>query len=412
MSRNNPFNEANRPHWEKKAVEGQKQASGQSKPSVSIQREGTTTIRFGDVTSEISQNIYVKKSRTFEQMQMDAENNRLQKIYDDAMNELNALQGMDTVKDTILESLSLAKTFQQREKFDLKNIQHALHMIFTGNAGTGKTTIARLVGDLYVGAGLLKKGNFVPAKSHRDRNPFGDNDAHNEKEIPFIECSNADISSPFWGEDERNMKIKFDQANGGVLFIDEAYSMISRSGHRSGEKVMAVMVQEMENRRNSVCVIGAGYPKEMEEFLSYNEGLSSRFATVVHFPNYDVEVLMQIAQQMALERDYKFSEDYRIALAERLEKERLLKNFGNARTVRNIIEQSIRKHAKRISETIGSSATLEELIQLKKEDLAEFNPIYTGEHEEDEYLKLYNEAIKNGLVSSGGKMFRKTPRNK
>jgi stage V sporulation protein K len=324
------------------------------------------------------------------------------KMYDEAMKELDELDGMESVKSKIEEALALSKIFQARENKNLKNEQHALHMIFTGNAGTGKTTIARIVGKLFVGAGLLKKGNYTHTVSDMERRSMGHYEgARNANEIPFVECTNADITSAFWGEDEKNMKKKFDEANGGVLFIDEAYSMISRSGHRSGEKVSAVMVAEMENRRDSVCVIGAGYPKEMEEFIQYNTGLASRFSTVINFPNYSVIQLLKIANKMCVDRDYRMSEGFKTGLAERLERERLLYTFGNARTVRNIIEESIRRQAKRVFDKHGSNPSREVLMILDKEDLSEFNPVFKGSEIKDDYQGLYAEAVANGLISGG-----------
>lgn len=330
------------------------------------------------------------------------QSDKKKKMFNEAMSELNALDGMDSVKDKILDALALSKIFKARERHNLANEQHALHMIFTGNAGTGKTTIARIVGKLFVGADLLKKGDFKKTvTSMEERNQFSGSSNSSNKEVPFVECTNADITSAFWGEDEKNMKKKFDEANGGVLFIDEAYSMISRSGHRSGEKVSAVMVVEMENRRNSVCVIGAGYPNEMEEFLQYNTGLASRFATVINFPNYNVSQLIKIARTMCVERDYRMSEAYIKILSERLEKERLLYTFGNARTVRNIIEESIRKHAKRVYDKYGASPSREILITLEEIDLEEFNPVFKGEEIKDSYKELYAQALASGLISGG-----------
>jgi stage V sporulation protein K len=324
-------------------------------------------------------------------------------LFDEGMAELEALDGMQPVQEKIKEALALSKIFKARENHKLKNEQHALHMIFTGNAGTGKTTVARIVGKLFVGAGLLQKdNNLKKTKSDTDRH-FGVNTTAPTHEVPFVECSNSDISSAFWGEDEKRMKAKLDEANGGVLFLDEAYSMISRSGHRSGEKVMAVLVQEMENRRNNVCVIGAGYPTEMEEFIQYNTGLASRFATVINFPNYAIPQLLKIADGMAKDRDYILSQDYRTVLAQRLEKERLLYTFGNARTVRNIIEESIRKHAKRVYDKYGSNPAREILITLEKEDMEEFNPIFKGEKILDPYEKMIAEGLARGIIS-GDKM--------
>jgi stage V sporulation protein K len=323
------------------------------------------------------------------------------KMYNEALEELKALDGMESVQSKIMEALALSNIYKARERHSLKNEQHALHMIFTGNAGTGKTTVARLVGKLFVGAGLLKKGNFQKTKTdleQRGGSPYVSSSTTNN-EVPFVEISNKDISSAFWGEDEKRTLQKFDEANGGVLFIDEAYSLISRSGHRSGEKVSAVIVTEMENRRDSVCVIGAGYPKEMEEFIQYNTGLASRFATVINFPNYSVPQLLKIAEGMSKDRDYKMTEDYKSKLAQRLEKERLLYTFGNARTVRNIIEESIRKHAKRVYEKYGSSPAREILITLEKEDMEDFNPVFTGKQIVDPYEKVIAQALASGIIS-------------
>lgn len=331
-----------------------------------------------------------------------------ERLYKEAMKELDALDGMGNVKTKIEEALALAQIFKAREKHKLINTQQALHMVFTGNAGTGKTTVARIVGKLFVATGLLKKGDHEKRKTSREATYGGGSSSIKQGEVPFVECSNADISSAFWGEDEKNMQKKVDEANGGVLFLDEAYSMISRSGHRSGEKVMAVLVQEMENKRDNICVICAGYPKEMEEFMQYNTGLASRFATTINFENYDVPALLKIAETMTKERDYQMSETYRTSLATRLEKERLHPHFGNARTVRNIIEESIRIHAKRVYDEHGSSPSREILITLEDKDIRKYSPIFTGEKVDDPFEKFYKDAVKQGLVS--GSKNKKPPR--
>lgn len=367
-----------------------------SRPSISFEPPSVSAI-FGS-----SSPVDDRPSRPYEKNPYASqEDNKKKKIFDEAMAELKALDGMGPVQEKIEEALALAQTFEAREKFGLKNVNHALHMVFTGNAGTGKTTVARLVGKLFYGAGLLKKGKITKTQTDRER-IIGREEAKSNKpfeDVPFVECSNSDISSAFWGEDEKNMKKKLDDSNGGVLFIDEAYSMLSRSGHRSGEKVMAVLVQEMENRRNSVCVICAGYTKDMEEFIQYNQGLASRFATTIHFPNYGTPQLLKIAEGMAKDRDYVISEDYRILLGERLDKERLHPQFGNGRTVRNVIEESIRIHAKRVHDQHGSNPSREQLITLEKSDIRPFSPIYTGKEIVDPYEQFYKQAVKQGIVS-------------
>jgi stage V sporulation protein K len=326
-----------------------------------------------------------------------------QRMFQEAMGELEALAGMGSVKDEIQEALALASISKARDRHKLKNEQHALHMVFTGNPGTGKTTVARIVGKLFVGAGLLHKGNFAATQTDRERfrqsSMFFPNQLQSPTElVPFVECGNADISSAFWGEDEKNMKKKFDQANGGVLFVDEAYSMISRSGHRSGEKVASVMVQEMENRRGSVSVIVAGYPREMEEFIHYNPGFASRFAMVINFANYDTDTLLKMAENLASERDYLLTGEYLAGLARRLDKERELRTFGNARTVRNILEQSIRKQAKRVHEEFGVGASRDALIRLEESDLVSFNPVFKDEPIHDPFRELIEAGVRAGVI--------------
>jgi stage V sporulation protein K len=139
----------------------------------------------------------------------------------------------------------------------------------------------------------------------------------------------------------------------------------------------------------------------MEEFMSYNTGLASRFATVIHFDNYDVPALLKIAKGMTTDRDYRMSEGFQVKLAERLEKERLHPHFGNARTVRNIIEESIRIHAKRVHDAYGSNPSREQLILLEDADIRPYSPIFTGNVEADPYDKFYQQAVKSGLVSGG-----------
>jgi stage V sporulation protein K len=245
-----------------------------------------------------------------------------------ALNCLYSMPGMKAVKDQVEQMVSLNRIAKMRKDAGLKHQEQSLHMIFTGNPGTGKTTAARLIGQAFAEMGLLK------AK---------------QDHIPFVEVHHVDVESSLVGEAEKNIAEKFEKARGGVLFIDEAYAFIGRAKHRSDEKNMAVIVQKMEDLRDEVLVIAAGYPKEMEEFLDFNPGLRSRFSTVIHFPDYRIDELVEIARMMCAERDYSMSEGFASKLRARLEEERGMRGFGNARTVRNIIEQSIRRHAVRVS---------------------------------------------------------------
>lgn len=245
-----------------------------------------------------------------------------------ALKRLAELPGMHQVKEQVEQMVQLARVAKLREQHGLKMSPQSLHMLFTGNPGTGKTTAARLIGEAFAAIGLLK--------SNRDS-------------IPFIEIHHSDITHPHVGQAERTIKSKFDAARGGVLFIDEAYAFIGvESSHNSGDKVIAAIVQLMEDMRDQILVIAAGYPKDMMEFINSNPGLRSRFSNTTHFPDYSVSELVQIGQKMAAEQDFQVAPDYIEALSSVLWVEKSKKHFGNARTVRNHLERSIRQQAVRM----------------------------------------------------------------
>lgn len=247
----------------------------------------------------------------------------------EALDKLAAMPGMGAVKDQVEQMINFSRVAKLREQNKLKTSQQSNHMIFTGNPGTGKTTAARMIGKVFAEIGLLQRDD--------------------EDDMPFVEVNHSMIAHPHVGEAERRMAAKFLEAKGGVLFIDEAYSFIGKSEHRTDEKVVATMVQHIEDMRDDLIVIAAGYPKDMAEFISFNPGLASRFPTTIHFPDYTVPELVKIAEQMLFEREYQASPDYLDALASVLWIEKSRPNFGNARTVRNHVERSIRRQAMRVS---------------------------------------------------------------
>ncbi|WP_096269383.1 AAA family ATPase [Paucisalibacillus globulus] len=264
-----------------------------------------------------------------------------------ALMELGALPGMMAVKMQVEQIIQLKKIAKLRAQQGLKNQNQSNHLIFTGSPGTGKTTAARLIGEAFSSLGILKSEDY---------------------NNPFIEIHHADITSSLVGEAERNIKDKFEEARGGVLFIDEAYAFIGgEKSHKSGEKVIATIVQLMEDLREEVMVIIAGYANEIDEFLDSNPGLRSRFSNTVHFPDYSVPDMLQIAQKMLTDQDYQADNEYLGALANRLWFEKDKKGFGNARTVRNILEESIRMHSVRIAQMEYPSR--EDLMLLTKVDL-------------------------------------------
>lgn len=269
-----------------------------------------------------------------------------QKKANQALRRLYSLPGMDSIKTQVEQMVKFAKISKLREEQGLKTSTHTYHMVFTGNPGTGKTTAARLIGKAFAAMGLLKT---------------------DQEEIPFVEIHHADVAHPHVGESEIRIKEKFETARGGVLFIDEAYSFLGKSDHRTDDKVIALIVQKMEDMREELIVIAAGYPNEMEDFLNSNPGLRSRFSNTISFPDYKVEDLLKIAQFIVDEQEYEMDSGFKVRLSERLGDERLRSGFGNGRTVRNIIEKSIQRQSVRVSKLEGPIR--EDLVSLIADDI-------------------------------------------
>ena len=218
------------------------------------------------------------------------------------------------------------------------------HMIFTGNPGTAKTTVARLLAEILKENGILKTG-------------------------AFIECGRADLVGKYVGWTAQIVKEKFSQAQGGILFIDEAYSLVEDRGGLYGDEAINTIVQEMENKRGDVIVIFAGYPGKMKEFLAKNEGLRSRIAFHVDFPDYGSDELMGILEKMLLDKQYVMTSQAK-AKAQQIFKQVCTRNeFGNGRFVRNLFEQAVNRQATRISESAEEEIGREKLFELQEIDL-------------------------------------------
>jgi stage V sporulation protein K len=280
-----------------------------------------------------------------------------------ALQQLGKLPGMFNIKLQVEQIIQFHRVSKLRLQNGLKTVPQSLHMVFTGSPGTGKTTAARLIGEAFATMGFLKSKDS------------------NGKDVPFVEIHQADITSKFVGEAEKTILKKFKQARGGVLFIDEAYAFLAGkdSDHKTDEKVITAIVQMMEDMREEVIVIVAGYTKEMNKFLDSNPGLRSRFANTVDFPDYSVLDMILIAQTMLKEREYRATHEFLSLLSNQLWVEKDKKGFGDARTVRNIIEQSIRLHSVRVSQLLNPSR--EDLMLLTPSDIQTSGQKLLGEKE-------------------------------
>jgi stage V sporulation protein K len=258
--------------------------------------------------------------------------------------ELNELIGLKTVKRLVYELQAYLAIQRQRAKENLLTDTPVLHMIFKGSPGTGKTTVARIIGNLFKEMGLLKKGHV-------------------------IEVERADLVGEYIGHTALKTREQIKQALGGVLFIDEAYAL-ARGGERDfGKEAIDTMVKAMEDYKNNLILILAGYRDEMEEFLEANPGLYSRFPLHIDFPDYSIEELLAIAEQMLKKKEYQLTEEAKIELEKILiEKTRSasLEHNGNARLVRNLIEKAIRRQAVRLVQQ--PNLTREDLLMISSSD--------------------------------------------
>lgn len=233
--------------------------------------------------------------------------------------------GLEEIKYMMKEIYALKLLNAKRKDYNMKTNKQVMHMLFTGNPGTGKTTVARKIAHVLFELGILSKGQF-------------------------IEAERADIVGEYIGQTAQKTRALIQKAQGGVLFIDEAYSL-ARGGHKDfGREAIDTIVKQMEDFHEDFIIILAGYPKEMDRFLHLNPGLRSRFPYHEHFSDYNLTSLMLIANKMLKEKGYEFTSSAEHMLRSHLQEVLYKKplHFSNARYVRNIIEKAIRKQAMRL----------------------------------------------------------------
>ena len=260
--------------------------------------------------------------------------------------ELTKLAGLSNVKAEIESLVRFLEINKAREQHDLKGAAMSLHMVFSGNPGTGKTTVARIVSRIFSALGVLKNGHLV-------------------------ETDRLGLVGQYIGHTAKKTDDLVNQALDGVLFVDEAYALVSGGENDFGREAIDTLVKRMEDFRERLILIVAGYPDDMQRFIETNPGLQSRFTIQLNFENYTAPELVAIFKGFCEKNQYTLAHDAEVALEARTAAELKAagRGFGNGRHMRNLFEKAIRKHAVRLC-LRKREWTKDELTQLTTEDLA------------------------------------------
>jgi probable Rubsico expression protein CbbX len=255
------------------------------------------------------------------------------------------LVGLAPVKSRIREIAALLLIDKLRRNLGISSASPGLHMSFTGSPGTGKTTVGLKMADILYQLGYIQKGHLLTVT--RD-----------------------DLVGQYIGHTAPKTKEVLKKAMGGVLFIDEAYYLYKPDNERDyGAEAIEILLQVMENQRDELVVILAGYKEPMDKFYESNPGLSSRIANHIDFPDYSVEELLKIAKIMLDDQQYQLTSQAEIALGEYIKKRKQKPLFANARSVKNALDRARMRQANRIFESRGQVLTKKELVNLEAEDI-------------------------------------------
>lgn len=290
-----------------------------SKPTYAGHDDGGATS-----AEKVSEDVAPGKARPIQQP---ADERTPEERLDDARAKLDRLVGLDAIKNQIQTLANFLKMERKREELGLPTTRPSLHMAFVGNPGTGKTTVARIIADIYSALGVLAKGHLV-------------------------ETDRSGLVAEYAGQTGPKTNARIDEALDGVLFIDEAYTLVDEDGQdQYGREAVQTLLKRMEDQRDRLVVILAGYPREMSRMIRSNPGLSSRVGTTMHFDDYDPEALCQIFELIASKAKYELPSETRRRLLRGfthlyINRDR---HFGNGRMSRNSFERSVRRLANRIA---------------------------------------------------------------
>lgn len=290
-----------------------------------------------------------------------------QESTEELLMQLDSLTGLNSVKEKVRKMINAILIAQKAEERGIqrKTGLGTLHLVFKGNAGTGKTTVARIIGKIYKNLGILQNGDV------------------------FIECTRKDLVSGFVGQTAKCVETKVKEAMGGILFIDEAYALCKDDNDSFGQEAVDALVADIENYRENLMVILAGYSGDMDKFLSKNQGLSSRLSNEIVFEDYTIDEMVTIFKGMVKGKGLYLDTDLDKEIHSLLQQKSRVSDFGNARGVRNVVEKVIENQNERlvILEQNNSDVSKNEYLIIRKDDLVEKKLINDSEQSIEELLE-------------------------